>query len=61
MISWNVNGLQTLAGKGFTLAGFSGYFYCTDKKGYSGVAIYSRMAADKVDGMGEPRSQASAR
>ena len=28
--------------------GFSGHFYCAEKKGYSGVAIYSRKAPDKL-------------
>lgn len=38
------------------MAGFTSYFYPARKKGYSGVAIYSRMAADKVyHGIGDPR------
>ncbi len=29
-------------------AGYHGFFHCADKKGYSGVAIYSRVKPDKV-------------
>ncbi|MBW6520108.1 MAG: exodeoxyribonuclease III [Desulfoarculaceae bacterium] len=85
MISWNVNGLRAVAGKGFTkivkdlapdilalqeikatpeqlpdsvreIAGFNSYFHSASKKGYSGVAIYSREAPDKVfHGIGDQR------
>lgn len=85
MISWNVNGLRAVAGKGFTdivkelapdilalqeikampeqlpesvreIAGFTSYFHSASKKGYSGVAIYSRKTPDKVfHGIGDQR------
>ena len=32
----------------FTLKGFTGNFYCAKKKGYSGVALYSRSRPDAV-------------
>jgi exodeoxyribonuclease III len=38
------------------MAGYTSYFYPARKKGYSGVAIYSRIAADKVyHGIGDHR------
>jgi exodeoxyribonuclease-3 len=38
------------------LAGFTSYFHSAQKKGYSGVAIYSRKAANKVyQGIGDQR------
>ena len=37
-----------LAGGEFSLKGFSGSFFCAHKKGYSGVALYSRRAPDAV-------------
>jgi len=37
-----------LAGKGFALGGFSASFFCARKKGYSGVALYSRARPDAV-------------
>ena len=38
------------------LEGFSSYFYPALKKGYSGVAAYSRMPADSIrHGIGDPR------
>ena len=85
MISWNVNGLRAVAGKGFAdivkelapdilalqeikampeqlpdsvrqLAGFTSYFHSASKKGYSGVATYSRKRPDKVYyGIGDQR------
>jgi exodeoxyribonuclease III len=36
-------------------AGYSGYFHCADKKGYSGVGMYTRHKPDKiVEGTGIP-------
>jgi exodeoxyribonuclease III len=36
-------------------AGYSGYFHCADKKGYSGVGMYTRHIPDKiVEGTGIP-------
>ncbi len=85
MISWNVNGLRAIVGKGFLdivkdlapdilalqeikampeqlpdavreLAGYNSYFHSASKKGYAGVAVYSRIAADKVYyGIGDHR------
>ena len=47
---------EQLPGSIREMAGFTSYFYPARKKGYSGVAIYSRMAADKVyHGIGDPR------
>jgi exodeoxyribonuclease-3 len=37
-----------LAGKFETMAGLSGYFHCAEKKGYSGVGIYTRHAPSEV-------------
>ena len=37
-----------LAGGEFVLAGFSGHFCCAKKKGYSGVALYSRHKPAKL-------------
>ena len=38
------------------LTGFTSYFHSAGRKGYSGVAIYSRVPADKVyHGIGDPR------
>jgi exodeoxyribonuclease-3 len=37
-----------LAGKFETMAGLSGYFHCAEKKGYSGVGIYTRHAPSAV-------------
>jgi len=35
--------------------GFHGYFHCAEKKGYSGVAIYSRQPAGRIiEGLGIP-------
>lgn len=37
------------------IAGYTGYFHPARRKGYAGVAIYSRVAADKViEGIGDP-------
>ena len=37
-----------LAGGPFSLKGYERYLYCAQKKGYSGVAVYGRAAADAV-------------
>ncbi|SFM45565.1 exodeoxyribonuclease III [Nitrosomonas communis] len=35
--------------------GYQGYFHCSDKKGYSGVGVYSRHTPDKIiEGIGIP-------
>ncbi|SDW30797.1 exodeoxyribonuclease III [Nitrosomonas communis] len=35
--------------------GYQGYFHCSDKKGYSGVGVYSRHVPDKIiEGIGIP-------
>jgi exodeoxyribonuclease III len=78
VVSWNVNGLRSVASKGFdaflarsplhVLAlqevrageaqvpellrkpeGFSTHFVCAQRKGYSGVALYSRLPWERVD------------
>ena len=42
--------------------GYHGFFHCADKKGYSGVGIYSRMEPDRViEGMGNPLFDAEGR
>ncbi len=81
LISWNVNGIRSIAGKGFyawlkesdadivciqeTKAqqdqlddsvfkpeGYHDYWASAQKKGYSGVAVYSKLKADKMELMG---------
>ena len=43
-------------------AGYSGYFHCADKKGYSGVGMYTRHIPDKiVEGTGIPEIDAEGR
>jgi exodeoxyribonuclease-3 len=43
-------------------AGFSGCFHAAEKKGYSGVGIYSRRAPDRiVEGFGNPEFDAEGR
>jgi len=43
-------------------AGYSGYFHCADKKGYSGVGMYTRRIPDKiVEGTGIPEIDAEGR
>ena len=43
-------------------AGYHGFFHCAEKKGYSGVGIYSRIAPDRVvEGMGNPDFDAEGR
>ena len=84
LISWNVNGLRSVARKGFhawlevaqpdvlslqeirawpnQLAddllyplGYKSFFACAQKKGYSGVAIYTRgEPLDVIEGLGDP-------
>jgi exodeoxyribonuclease-3 len=42
--------------------GYSGYFHCAEKKGYSGVGIYSRVAPSKVaPGLGNREFDAEGR
>ncbi|MDO5653861.1 MAG: exodeoxyribonuclease III [Brachymonas sp.] len=42
--------------------GYHGFFHCADKKGYSGVGIYSRTAPDRViEGMGHADFDAEGR
>jgi exodeoxyribonuclease-3 len=42
--------------------GYNGLFHCADKKGYSGVGIYSRAEPDRViEGMGNPLFDAEGR
>lgn len=69
LVSWNVNGLRAVIGKGFyesmaaldadviclqeikmqkgqcsvDLPGYEQIFYCADRKGYSGTAVFSRL------------------
>lgn len=69
LVSWNVNGLRAVIGKGFydicagldadviclqeikmqkgqcsvDLPGYEQVFYCADRKGYSGTAVFSRV------------------
>lgn len=43
-------------------AGFQGYFHAAEKKGYSGVGIYSRKAPDRIlEGFGNPEFDAEGR
>lgn len=43
-------------------AGYRGFFHCAEKRGYSGVAIYSRTAPTGViEGMGSPEFDAEGR
>ena len=43
-------------------AGFSGYFHCAEKKGYSGVGIYCRTQPDRVlPGLGDREFDAEGR
>ncbi|GAB4218217.1 MAG: exodeoxyribonuclease III [Rhodoferax sp.] len=45
-----------------TLAGLPGYVHCAEKKGYSGVAIYTRLCpTDVVQGFGVPEFDAEGR
>ena len=37
-----------IAGRFDSIAGMQGHFHCADKKGYSGVGIYSRKKPSKV-------------
>jgi exodeoxyribonuclease-3 len=84
LVTWNVNGIRSVYGKGFTdyLAtekpdviclqevkcatdelsdeiqrprGYRGYWHAAEKKGYSGVALYSRKEPLAITGgMGDP-------
>lgn len=43
-------------------AGYSGYFHCAERKGYSGVGIYTRHAPDRImEGTGIPEIDAEGR
>jgi len=83
LVSWNVNGIRSVARKGFhawlkqakpdilsiqetrawpeqleedllTPLGYKSYFACAEKKGYSGVAIFSRSEPlEVVEGLGD--------
>ena len=51
-----------IAGRFETLAGLPGWFHCAEKKGYSGVGIYSRHApSDVIVGFGNPEFDAEGR
>lgn len=51
-----------IAGKYESLAGLTGYFHFAEKKGYSGVGIYSRHEpSDVVIGVGQPEFDAEGR
>ena len=42
--------------------GYTGYFHCAEKKGYSGVGIYARKEPDRiVEGFGNPEFDAEGR
>lgn len=88
LISWNVNGLRAIIGKGFvdsvlsldadviclqetklqagqtdlTLPGYESYWNYAEKKGYSGTAIFSRVAPISVkNGIGVPEHDTEGR
>jgi exodeoxyribonuclease III len=43
-------------------AGFTGYFHCAEKKGYSGVGVYARKTPDRIiEGLGIPDIDAEGR
>lgn len=51
-----------LTGEMLAPAGYQGFFQCAEKKGYSGVAIYTRHTPDKViEGFGWPDMDAEGR
>lgn len=51
-----------VAGRFEQLAGLQGYFHYAEKKGYSGVALYSRHEpSDVIVGLGEPEFDAEGR
>lgn len=51
-----------IAGRFESLAGLSGYFHLAEKKGYSGVAAYTRHApSDVIAGIGAPEFDAEGR
>ena len=54
--------MPDLAGRFEALAGLSGHFHLAEKKGYSGVAVYTRHApSDVVVGYGSPEFDAEGR
>lgn len=91
MVSWNVNGLRAVAGKGFmetlevldadilalqetrvqsgqldeklvNIPGYESYFNHAEKKGYSGVAVYTRISPlNTTHGMGDKESDGEGR
>lgn len=91
IITLNLNGLRSAAGKGFfdwlpeqgadiicvqelkaqpanitdvmhSPPGYSGYFHCAERKGYSGVGIYTRHPPERiVEGTGIPEIDAEGR
>ncbi len=51
-----------LAGEVRSPDGYHGYFHCAEKKGYSGVGIYTRLKPDSVtEGLGVPEIDAEGR
>ncbi|CAN5883169.1 exodeoxyribonuclease III [soil metagenome] len=53
---------DTVTGRFETVAGMNGHFHFADKKGYSGVGLYSRVTPSKVvTGIGEPEFDAEGR
>ncbi len=51
-----------LAGEIASPDGYHGYFHCAEKKGYSGVGIYTRLKPDSViEGVGVPEIDAEGR
>ena len=87
-VSWNVNGLRAVVGKGFaesmlaldadviclqetklqagqidlTLPGYESYWNYAEKKGYSGTAIYTRVAPISIkNGIGIPEHDTEGR
>ena len=87
-VSWNVNGLRAICGKGFTdivkdfdadffcvqetklqegqidlqISGYTSYWSYAEKKGYSGVAIFSRHTPISMrTGIGSPEHDAEGR
>jgi exodeoxyribonuclease-3 len=54
--------MDDLRGKFEQLAGMRGYFHCAEKKGYSGVGVYSRHEPTEVRvGLGNPEFDAEGR
>ncbi|CAN5350542.1 exodeoxyribonuclease III [soil metagenome] len=53
---------DTVTGRFETVAGMNGHFHFADKKGYSGVGLYSRVTPSAVvTGIGEPEFDAEGR